>query len=227
MYPVSNLDELRLGKVKSLYDSNTAIDKHTVDTCDLSTLGLAGDEQAESFHGGEDRAVLQYDFEHYADLAEQFPESTAYFVKGGFGENFVATGMNEHNMCIGDIVKVGSAVLQVTQPRQPCFKLNSRFSEPTLSRYVQDNFKTGWFYRVLQTGTMNAGDTIEVTERLHPEWTVAKVQHYLYVDTENKTAMQQLVDLDVLAKETKGVFERRLQNNVVENWTGRLIGKRQ
>ncbi|PSV04316.1 MOSC domain-containing protein [Photobacterium leiognathi subsp. mandapamensis] len=227
MYPVSNLNELRLGKVKSLYDSNTAIDKHTVDTCDLSVLGLAGDEQAESFHGGEDRAVLQYDFEHYADLAEQFPESTAYFVKGGFGENFVATGMNEHNMCIGDIVKVGSVVLQVTQPRQPCFKLNSRFSEPTLSRYVQDNFKTGWFYRVLQTGTMNAGDTIEVTERLHPEWTVAKVQHYLYVDTENKTAMQQLVDLDVLAKETKGVFERRLQNNVVENWTGRLIGKRQ
>ncbi|WP_318512894.1 MOSC domain-containing protein [Photobacterium leiognathi] len=225
MYPVSNLDELRLGKVKSLYDSNTAIDKHTVDTCDLSVLGLAGDEQAESFHGGEDRAVLQYDFDHYADLAEQFPESTAYFVKGGFGENFVATGMNEHNMCIGDIVKVGSVVLQVTQPRQPCFKLNSRFSEPTLSRYVQDNFKTGWFYRVLQTGTMNAGDTIEVTERLHPEWTVAKVQHYLYVDTENKTAMQQLVDLDVLAKETKGVFERRLQNNVVENWTGRLIGK--
>ncbi|WP_318457245.1 MOSC domain-containing protein [Photobacterium leiognathi] len=227
MYPVSSLDELRLGKVKSLYDSNTAIDKHTVDTCDLSALGLAGDEQAESFHGGEDRAVLQYDFEHYADLAEQFPESTAYFVKGGFGENFVATGMNEHNMCIGDIVKVGSVVLQVTQPRQPCFKLNSRFSEPTLSRYVQDNFKTGWFYRVLQTGTMNVGDTIEVTERLHPEWTVAKVQHYLYVDTENKTAMQQLVDLDVLAKETKGVFERRLQNNVVENWTGRLIGKRQ
>lgn len=91
----------------------------------------------------------------------------------------------------------------------------------------QDNFKTGWFYRVVQTGTMNAGDKIEVTERLHPEWTVAKVQHYLYVDTENKTAMQQLVDLDVLAKETKGVFERRLQNNVVENWTGRLIGKRQ
>ncbi len=82
MYPVSNLDELRLGKVKSLYDSNTAIDKHTVDTCDLSALGLAGDEQAESFHVK--IAVLQYDFDHYADLTEQSPESTAYFVKGVF-----------------------------------------------------------------------------------------------------------------------------------------------
>ncbi len=74
-----------------------------------------------------------------------------------------------NTICIGDIVKVGS-VVQVTQPRQPCFWLNSRFSEPTLSRYVQDNFKMGWFfYRALQTGTMNAGDTIEVIKRLHPE----------------------------------------------------------
>jgi len=102
MYPVSAIDELRLGKVKKLFSRNTAIDKHSIETCEVTRVGLAGDEQAESFHGGEERALLQYDSEHYKQLRIKFPNSTQLFVKGGFGENLVVPGMNEHNICVGD-----------------------------------------------------------------------------------------------------------------------------
>lgn len=224
MYPVSTIDELRLGKVKQLFSVNTGIDKHPVDFCELTLVGFDGDEQAESFHGGEERAILQYDSEHYEQLATKFPGSSHLFIKGGFGENLVVAGMNEHNMCVGDIVKVGAAVLQVTQPRQPCFKLNHRFKEPTISRYAQNNCKTGWFYRVIKEGAINTSDTIEVTERPHPQWTIGKVQHYLYIETDNKEATEQLSKLEPLGNEVKSVFQRRLEHNEVEDWSGRLSG---
>ncbi|MGF1757123.1 MOSC domain-containing protein [Photobacterium sagamiensis] len=120
MYPVSTIDELRLGKVKKSFSINTGIDKHPIDCCEVTLIGLAGDEQAETFHGGEERAILQYDSEHYEPLGVTLPNSNHLFVKGGFGENLVVAGMNEHNICVGDIVKVGTVLLQVTQPRQPC-----------------------------------------------------------------------------------------------------------
>ena len=222
MYPVSAIDELRLGKIKKLFSTNTAIDKQSIDTCEVTRTGLAGDEQAETFHGGEERAILQYDSEHYKQLAVKFPNSSHLFVKGGFGENLVVPGMNEHNICVGDILKVGTVLLQVTQPRQPCFKLNHRFKEPTISRFSQDNCKTGWFYRVLEEGVISKGDTIEVTERPYPQWTIAKVQHYLYIETDNKGAVEQLANLQPLGNEVKSVFKHRLDNNDVEDWSGRL-----
>ena len=171
----------------------------------MTVVGLAGDELAESFHGGEQRAILQYDSEHYETLGVKFPNARHLFVKGGFGENLVVPGMNEYNMCVGDIVKVGTALLQVTQPRQQCFKLNYRFNEPTISRFSQDNCQTSWFYRVLKEGTINTGDSIEVTERPCPQWTIAKVQHYLYIETGNKEATEQLANLVPLGNEVKSV----------------------
>ncbi len=222
MYPVSTINELRLGKVKKLFSRNSAIDKHPIETCEVTAAGFTGDEQAESFHGGEERALLQYDSEHYPQLSAKFPHSSHLFVKGGFGENLVVPGMNEHNICVGDIVKVGTVQLQVTQPRQPCFKLNHRFNEPTISRFSQDNCQTGWFYRVLEQGVICKGDSIEVTERPYPQWTIAKVQHYLYIETANKEAVEQLANLGPLGDEVKNVFKHRLENNSVEDWSSRL-----
>lgn len=225
MLPKSIIKQLRLGKIKKLHSFKSAIDKQLVEHSYLNWLGLTGDEQAESFHGGEDRAILQYESDHYQTLAAIFPNSTPYFVDGGFGENFVVTGMNESNMCIGDIVQVGSARLQLSQPRQPCFKLNHRFNEPTLSRFTQENAKTGWLYRVLEQGEIHAGDEICVIERPFPQWTVERIQHYLYHETSNQEATLELANLEPLAEEIKGVFQRRLENNDVEDWESRLSGK--
>lgn len=224
MYPKSTIDELRQGEVKHLFSVNTGIDKHPVDSVTVTFTGFTDDEQAESFHGGKERAILQYDSEHYASLVAQYPDSRHLLVKGGFGENLVAAGMNEGNMCVGDIVKAGTAILQVAQPRQPCFKLNHRFKEPTLSRFVQDTGKTGWFYRVLKEGKICAGDGLEVIERPYPQWTIAGILRYLYIETDNHAITEQLAALEPLGGEVKGVFQRRLDNNDIEDWGGRLSG---
>ncbi|SMY16480.1 MOSC domain-containing protein [Photobacterium aquimaris] len=223
MLPHSTIEQLRYGRVSSqAYFFRTAIEKTPANTVSITLLGLEGDEQAESFHGGIDRAVLQFDYDYYAELQHTFPESASLFVSGGYGENLVVAGMNEHNICIGDKIAVGTVVLEVAQPRQPCFKLNHRFNEPTISRYSQNNNKTGWFYRVLQEGQINVNDQIRVIERPYPQWTIAKVQHYLYVETDNLAATTELAALPELGAEVKGVFQHRLETNEVEDWHSRL-----
>lgn len=223
MYPHSRIEELRYGMVTSKqYSYRTALDKKSTHQARVTVLGLVGDEQAETFHGGLERAVLQFDSDHYAELKRVFPKSGHFFVNGGYGENLVASGMNEHNMCIGDKVSVGSVILEVTQPRQPCYKLNHRFNEPSISRFSQDHSKTGWFYRVLQEGTISVNDEIKVIDRPYPQWTVAKVQHYLYVETANLKVTRELASLSELGEEVKGVFRHRLETNDVEDWSARL-----
>ncbi|WP_158527364.1 MOSC domain-containing protein [Pelagibaculum spongiae] len=222
----TSLLEIRLGQNQKLFeiDSLTAIDKQTVSQVEVHALGLVGDQQAESFHGGTERALLQFDCDHYAILKQQFPESETYFKNGGFGENLVAQGFNEHNICIGDQISIGSVILEVSQPRQPCFKLNYRFKQQSLSQFSQDNSITGWFYRVIKPGVISTDDSLELIARPLPQWTIAQVQYYLYHDLKNQTAMQQLLELPQLAKETKSVFEKRMQRQQVENWQERLVG---
>lgn len=214
--------ELRAGKVQQAAPRNTAINKHKITVSKVDKIGLETDEQAESFHGGIERAILQFDAQHYLGLAKQYPQSANLFVHGGFGENFVVNGMNENNVCIGDIVRVGNALLQVSQPRVPCFKLNKRFNIPQFARYSQDNFITGWFYRVLQVGEIRINDNISVIERLNPQWTVAKVLHYLFIETYNESAMNELVALDSLGQEIKNTLQNRLNSKQVECWQKRL-----
>ncbi len=226
MFYKSTIDEIRVGKPKKLFSATikTAINKQPIEKTQINNTGLVGDAQAEDFHNHKDRAVLQFDSNHYIELKSTFPKSNKYLVNGGFGENFVVKGMNEHNMCIGDIVSVGTAILEVSQPRQPCFKLNHRFNEPSISRHAQNSSKTGWFYRVLTEGDITIGDKIEVIERPHPDWTVAKVQHYLYQETGNKRITEQLARLKPLGHEVKGVFSKRLEANDIEDWDSRLTG---
>ena len=100
----------------------------------------------------------------------KFVKSAHLFRIGGFGENLVAQRANERSTCIGDIVRFGRDVeAQVSLPRQPCYKLNHRFQEKNMSRLAQERFRTGRYYRIIQKGTIQAGDEILLLERLNPE----------------------------------------------------------
>ena len=222
MFQSATINELRLGKVVPCFTFLSAIDKQRVNHCQVASQGMVGDEQAEPFHGGPDRALLQFDTRHYWALAARFPDAAERFVPGSFGENLVVAGMSEATMCIGDKVQAGSAVLEVAQPRLPCFKLNYQFREPELSRYVQDHGIGGWFYRVLEKGSIAEGDTIAVIERPYPEWTLAKTQHYLNIELDNREMMAQLLLLEPLAEQIKKVFRRRLDTGLIEDWSSRL-----
>ena len=142
----------------------TGIFKQSVsDALELTTLGFASDIQVNrKYHGGPDKAVCAYAFEHYdfwsKVLERELPD-------GSFGENFTLSGLLEDQVQIGDVFKVGSARLQISQPRQPCGTLAARFGLPNFVKQVVDSGMTGWYFRVLEPGTVRAGDRLELLTR--------------------------------------------------------------
>src|SRR5690606_15630671 len=137
----------------------------------IGELGLDGDEQGDRrVHGGVDKAVHHYPFEHYARWRAELGPLPVLAAPGAFGENLSSAGLDESNVCLGDRYALGSVVLEVSQGRQPCWKLNDRFGVRDMARRVQDTGRTGWYYRVLQPGVARAGDTLQLLERPCPDW---------------------------------------------------------
>ena len=135
----------------------------------VGPLGLDGDEQADlTVHGGHEKAVYAYPATHYRDWIADFQHHAALFLHGGVGENLTVDGWTERDLCVGDVHAVGTARLQVCQPRQPCFKFALRFGDKMLPKAMVRNGRAGWYYRVLQPGSINAGDAITLEDRPNP-----------------------------------------------------------
>ncbi|TVL98943.1 MAG: MOSC domain-containing protein [Candidatus Brocadia sp. WS118] len=138
----------------------------------LGRLNLTGDAQADlSVHGGPHKAVNAYPSEHYPYWREKLhlPDMTY----GAFGENFTTGGLLEDGLCIGDVFQAGEALLQVSQPRQPCWKIERRWGTKDFGALMKQTGKTGWYFRVLQEGYVEAGNPLVLMERSFPQWTVA------------------------------------------------------
>lgn len=164
-YPVN----VFTGKVTEYEGSRpSAIAKVQVDgELSLTERGLVGDEQAEKkIHGGPERALCHYPREHYAYWMSEFPEQAERFVAPAFGENLSTEGLTEQNVFIGDIFRWGDALIQVTQPRSPCFKLNYHFGIEDMSARLQSAGKTGWLYRVVLAGNVSADAPLALVSRV-------------------------------------------------------------
>lgn len=137
----------------------------------LGYEGFQTDEQADPrFHGGVDKAVCVYPSEHLPYWNEI--NGLEGMGHGAFGENLATLGMLEDGVCIGDIYSLGEARVQVSQPRQPCWKLGRRWQVKDLAAQVERTGKTGFYFRVLQHGLVRGGDSLELRERPFPQWTV-------------------------------------------------------
>lgn len=142
----------------------------------VGLLGLAGDAQADlTVHGGPDKAVYGYAAGHYPRWAAMFPELAGRFRAGGMGENLTIDGLDEASLCVGDVHAIGDALLQVCQPRQPCFKLALAMGEPRIGRTMVKTGLSGWYYRVLREGTIAAGEPIVLAERPNPEFAFSRL----------------------------------------------------
>jgi MOSC domain-containing protein YiiM len=225
---ISRLIEVRTGKAVSFGNGKvaSAINKIPREGPVLvRRLGLEGDEQADHrFHGGSDKAVLHYAADNYDVWRSEDPEFQELFVRGAFGENFVSHGLDETNVCLGDVFRIGDAEVEVSQPRQPCFKLNLRFHQADMSRRVQTTGRTGWYYRVLSEGEVAAGDAIALVDRPYADWTLRRVQHHLYVKTQDQAAIERLAQLPVLSESMRKLFEMRIASKATEQWDARLTG---
>ncbi|MDS9466089.1 MOSC domain-containing protein [Paracoccus sp. MBLB3053] len=219
---------LLTGRVAPLPGSDklSGIAKHPVDQpLTLGREGFEGDEQADlRVHGGVEKAVHHYPFDHYAAWRTDLGELPLLDGPGAFGENLSTTGLTEDGVAAGDIFRLGSALLQVSQGRQPCWKLTQRFAVPDMARRVQDTGRTGWYYRVLEAGKVAPGDRIELIDRIAPEWSLRRLWHALYVDRMNLEELRGIATLDVLAEGWRKYAIRRLENGKIEDWTKRLEG---
>lgn len=139
----------------------------------IGRLGIEGDQQADKKnHGGPDKAICLYPIEYYPEWEQQIGKPLC---QSAFGENITSEGLLERAVCIGDQFSVGTTVLEISQPRQPCWKIATRWGFRTLAKEFLKQTKTGWYFRVLQPGSISHDSFLNLEHRPNPEWTVQRV----------------------------------------------------
>lgn len=188
----------------------------------VGRTNLAGDGQADlQHHGGPDKAICVYPKDHspfwQSDLGLDLPH-------GAFGENFTIAGAVESDVCIGDVFRCGSAVLQISQPRQPCWKLARRWRIKDLAARVERTGRTGWYFRALTEGVVEAPAGLTLLQRPHPEWTVAAANAVMHHRKTDWDAAHALATCPALSKSWQTSLSRRAQTQTVASTAPRLLG---
>lgn len=195
----------------------------------LALDGLEGDEQGDRvYHGGPEKALHHYAFEHYPHWRARYPDSPVPWLAGAFGENVSTVGMSEREVHVGDVFRVGETLVQVSQGRQPCFRVNLRFGRPDAALALQASGRTGWYYRVLREGWLAVGDAFELVDRPCPEWPLARAIAAMFPDDAQAPGLrnewEKAARLAPLAERWRMTFERRLASGRIEDWSLRLNG---
>lgn len=177
------LHSLNVGRPREIHDAppwTTAFHKTPVAApVFLSFENLEGDRQADlTVHGGPDKAVCVYAVDHYPIWRQQTGIETCG--PGWFGENFSIEGQSEKTTAIGDIYRIGGALVQVSQPRAPCWKLGKRWSRADMPKLVVHSGLTGWYLRVMEEGLVASGQELTLVDRPFPQWTIEAVNDAAY-----------------------------------------------
>jgi MOSC domain-containing protein YiiM len=179
--------------VKALVDGSRAV----------SWLGIEGDSQADlAVHGGPEKAIHHYPRDHYMFWRETLGADPLLDAAGAFGENISTTGLTEDAACIGDRFRLGTAIVEIAQGRQPCWKQAHRLGHSGVVAAMVGARRCGWYYRVIEQGRVAAGDDLVLLDRPQPGWTVATVIGLLIAGEgkQDKAAVAALAALPVLAK---------------------------
>jgi len=187
-------------------------------------LGLVDDAQGDPrLHGGLDKAVHHYPLEHYGAWRAELGGHALLGAPGAFGENLHGLGLTEASVCLGDRWRAGEALLEVTQARQPCWKLDERFGLPGMARRVQQSRRTGWYYRVLEEGCLWAGADLVLEHRPYPQWPLLRLLDLLYQPVLESADLRAACALPLPASWQR-LLQRRIDTGLLEDWAPRLEG---
>jgi len=179
----------------------------------------------DNFVGVPGRAIYFYPKENYAKLKTLLPDmDPTVFVPGAVGENVSLSGFSESDICIGDIFEVGEAVIQITQPRRPCYRLNHRFQHEKMSFTIQDHALTGWMGGVITEGNVSVGSRVTLKQRFYPKFTVASILNIYNDPNMEQSDLQELNDCEILDKRWKEPIKSRLEGDGIPKDVGRLVG---
>lgn len=190
---------------------STAIFKQPVTTPTmLRTLNLDGDRQADlSVHGGPSKAVYVYPSEHYDHWRAEMPEMDLPY--GMFGENFTTSGLFENEVFIGDEFQIGNAVVTVTQPRMPCYKLGIRFGRTDIIRKFLASQRTGFYLAVKKEGEVSVGDEFHLINRPQQDVRVIDITRLYASEKHNSELLRRAIAVEALPESWKRYFEDRLK----------------
>ena len=176
----------------------------------LRTLNLDGDRQADlSVHGGPSKAVYGYPSEHYEYWKKELPDMELPW--GMFGENFTTEGLFESDLNIGDRFRIGTALVMVTEPRLPCYKLGLKFGRSDIIRRFLASERTGFYFAVLQEGELGAGDLIEPMPESKSGVRVSDITRLYVRDKHNVELLRRAVEVEALPESWRGYFQNQLQ----------------
>lgn len=178
----------------------------------LSYGGIQGDEQADrKRHGGPDKALCAYPAAHYDYWRLQPGLAEVQF--GGFGENATLGGAAEAQLCIGDRFQFGQAIVEISQPRQPCWKLSRRWHVKDLKEQAEQTGFTGFYFRVIRHGWLKAGDVGVLIERPCPQWNLAECNDIMHKRREDHPAARQLAECERLSGNWKASLFMRVSRS--------------
>lgn len=177
----------------------------------LTLVNFEGDGQADLVHhGGREKAVCVYPYEHYPYWEKELGRELEY---SAFGENLTTQGLLEAEICIGDIFQLGEAVVQVSQPRQPCFKLSVKYGAPDMPLKVQETGYTGFYFRVLQEGLVSKSDSL-IRTSCHPKGiTVSYANHIMHRDKNDTEGIKKILEVEGLSASWRKTFVKRLEGS--------------
>ncbi|MEN0105560.1 MAG: MOSC domain-containing protein [Pseudomonas sp.] len=223
----THLDALLIGAAKPFTrpGSRSGIHKQAQSgELTVTTLGLLGDEQGDlRVHGGIEKAIHHYPRDHYQAWADELGAHPLLGQAGAFGENFSTAGWTEADVCLGDRVRAGTALLEVSQGRLPCWKLNDYFAVKDMALRVQNSGRTGWYYRVLEEGVVSAGASLQVVERPYAQWPLTRLSSVFFDKVVAHQVLHECLALP-LVPSWRRTLERRLAKGEVEDWAPRLKG---
>ena len=157
-------------------DAPSGIYKSSVPEALLTRVGLEGDVQVDRrVHGGPEKALYQFPEENYSVLKQALAHLEPKFIPGSIGENISSTGMDDQLIHIGDILQIGDAIVQVSQPRRPCWKVNHKYGNGHIAPILMSQAVSGWYYRVVEEGLIRQGDRIDLMDRLEDSVPVAEI----------------------------------------------------
>lgn len=209
----ARLTSLNVGKPRPLlnwgHPVSSGIFKTPVeDVVRIDESELAGDTQADLVsHGGPNRRVCVHPLENFPYWAKRMGRTLGY---GAFGENFSTEGLVESEVVIGDVYRIGSSVLQVSQPRTPCYKLAARYGIKELPGWFAQSGLTGFYMRLIEPGEFQVGDTFSLLDRPAHGVTVLEANRLMYRDKHDVAGLKCLVGVPELSAPWRETFEKRL-----------------
>jgi len=188
----------------------TSIYKNPIQgSVEIKELGIQGDRQADmKVHGGYDKAVYGYSFKHYKHWSDKLGRDFTEF--GLVGENLTIDDLDEKEICIGDQLKISNCLLEVTQPRIPCYKLGIKMNDRGFPKLFTQSGLLGMYMKVIDAGNITRNDEIEIVKKQENSLSVFEISNLIFNDLNNKDQMNKALDITALTEEIKERFRERL-----------------